>query len=347
MIRFGLSLALAEPATMIREALLAEKMGFHTIWIPDHLISLAPQRCPDIWIVLAAIGSQSSSIHMGPGVTDTLRRHPAALAQAVASLDHLTGGRAFLGLGGGECMNLTPYGIEADFNSERIREAIKYVKSLWSSSEGSAVTLNANYFSLDSAWLPLTPLQKPHPPIYLGAHGKKMRRLAGEVADGWFPFVVSPESFKTAIVDIASGLKIQGRRLEDFDAVARFFTCVSAKKELCIDAIRNAVPRGLVIEQQTLSDMGYTLDLPEDLKSHRVIVSSESRRRLSEHAKTVPQEALTKVSVYGSSEDCIDTLSRYVEAGSHHLVLTVAGDDREATLRAYGEKIIPHFRRED
>jgi alkanesulfonate monooxygenase SsuD/methylene tetrahydromethanopterin reductase-like flavin-dependent oxidoreductase (luciferase family) len=332
---------------MIREALLAEKMGFQSIWLPDHLISLAPQRCSDIWIVLAAIGSQTSSLRMGPGVTDTLRRHPAALAQAVASLDHLTGGRAFLGIGGGERMNLTPYGIKPDFRSERIRDAIRYVKSLWSSTEDIPVTLTTNSFSLDSAWLPLTPLQKPHPPIYLGAHGKKMRRLAGEVADGWFPFVVSPESFKTAIIDIESGLKTQGKRLEDFDAVARFFTCVSATKEACLDAIRNAAPRGLVIEQQTLKDMGYTLDLPEELRSHSVIVSSESRKRLSEHAKTVPQEALTKVSVYGSSEDCIDMLSRYVEAGSHHLVLTVAGDDREATLRAYGEKIIPHFRRED
>jgi len=343
MIRFGLSLSLADPATMIREALLAEKMGFHTVWIPDHLVSLAGQRCPDVWIVLAAIGANTRSLRMGPGVTDTLRRHPATLAQAVASLDHLTGGRAFLGLGGGERMNLAPYGIAPDFRSERIREAIKYMKMLWSSTEDVTVSLTADNFALDSAHLPLTPLQKPYPPIYLGAHGKRMRRLAGEVADGWFPFVVSPRSFKIAMNDIASGLKIQGKSLEDFDAVARFFTCVSETREGCANSIRSAASRGLVIEQQTLRDMGYMLDLPADLRSHRVIVGRESRKKITEYAEMVPEEAVAEVSVFGSPDDCVDKLSRYVEAGSRHLVLTVAADDREATIRAYGEKIIPQF----
>jgi phthiodiolone/phenolphthiodiolone dimycocerosates ketoreductase len=108
----------------------AERDGFDAIWWPCHLMGWVPdavwtedmtelakyQSSPhvhfDPLIMMGAAGAATSTIKVGVGVTDTIRRHPAMLAQAALTADHLSEGRAILGLGSGERMNVDPYGLE-------------------------------------------------------------------------------------------------------------------------------------------------------------------------------------------------------------------------------------------
>ena len=79
----------------------------------------------DPLIMMGAAGAATERIKVGVSVTDTIRRHPAMLAQAALTVDHLASGRSILGLGSGERMNVAPYGIEWSKPVGRLEEALR------------------------------------------------------------------------------------------------------------------------------------------------------------------------------------------------------------------------------
>lgn len=94
-------------AGLVEVAVEAERLGFGRCWAYDE--GLATR---DVYVTLAAIAAATSTIEIGPGITNPYTRHPAQTASAVASLDELSGGRAFLGIGAGGSLTLTPLGID-------------------------------------------------------------------------------------------------------------------------------------------------------------------------------------------------------------------------------------------
>src|SRR6202012_5595648 len=109
----------------------------------------------DPLMMMGAAGAATERIRVGVGVTDTMRRHPAVLAQAALTADHLARGRAILGLGSGERMNITPYGIEGAGPVGRLEEAIEVIRLLWNSS--GPVDFDGKFFRLEDAVLGMHP----------------------------------------------------------------------------------------------------------------------------------------------------------------------------------------------
>jgi len=195
----------------IRFAKRAEADGFDAVWWPDHLMGWIPdsvwtedmtglvkfQANPhvhfDPLIMMGAAGAATERIRVGVNVTDTIRRHPAMLAMQALTVDHLARGRSILGLGSGERMNVTPYGIEWSKPVGRLEEAITIMRLLWES-EGP-VDFEGTFFSLDSAVLGLAPFEGKSPEIWLGAHGPRMLDMCGRLADGWLPTNIRPEVY--------------------------------------------------------------------------------------------------------------------------------------------------------
>ncbi|MEM2970613.1 MAG: LLM class flavin-dependent oxidoreductase, partial [Candidatus Bathyarchaeia archaeon] len=122
------------PWEVIRDtALLAEKIGFDSYWMPDHLVATGVKRWEalEAWSTLCALAVQTKRIKLASGVSDTYRHHPAVLAQMAATCDVLSNGRAILGIGIGEAMNLVPFGILHDKPVERTVEAIQIIRRLF------------------------------------------------------------------------------------------------------------------------------------------------------------------------------------------------------------------------
>ena len=92
------------------------------------------------------------------------------LAQHALTVDHLAGGRSILGLGSGERMNVTPYGMEWSRPSARLAEAIDVMRLLWSP-RGGRSTSTGDFFRLEDAVLGLQPYAGPPPPVWIAAHG--------------------------------------------------------------------------------------------------------------------------------------------------------------------------------
>jgi len=120
---------------LVRRAQFCEKQGFDSVFVDDHLLyGTREASAPDAFSVLALLASQTRKIRLGIAVTDLVRRHPAIVAQAIATLNSASRGRIFLGLGAGDPMNQAPFGIPTDHRFTRLREGLRILRLLWDSS---------------------------------------------------------------------------------------------------------------------------------------------------------------------------------------------------------------------
>ncbi|HXK24466.1 MAG TPA: LLM class flavin-dependent oxidoreductase [Myxococcota bacterium] len=176
---------------------------YHSIWLPDHLVSLwpdsiwteeftdlasasrSPHRYLDSLAVAAAVAVSTRRTSIATSVVDTVRRHPAMLAQSAITLGHLSGGRFIFGLGSGEKENCGPYGFGFERSVSRFEEALRVVRLLWSSD--GPVDFEGAFYHLHHARLDAEPFEGRVPPIWIGANGPRMLELTGRYGDGWWP----------------------------------------------------------------------------------------------------------------------------------------------------------------
>ena len=165
--------------TLAQEARRAEAMGFSVLVIPDHLVDqLAPIPA------MATMAAATEHLRIGTFVFNNDLRHPAVLAQDLASLDVLSGGRLEIGMGGGwnrpeyDAIGLPfePVGTRV----ARLAEAIGVLKGCFA--DGPFSFAGQHYTITDYDALP-KPIQRPHPPLFVGGGGRRLLSLAGREAD--------------------------------------------------------------------------------------------------------------------------------------------------------------------
>jgi len=157
----------------------AEQLGYHALVIPDHLIK---QLSPTV--AMTAIAAATSTLRISAFVTNNDLRHPAVLAQDLASIDVLSGGRVDIAIGAG--WNKPEYdaiGIGFDptpVRQARLAEAIAVLKGAFTGEEFSFA--GEHYTITDYTGYPV-PVQRPHPPFFIGGGGRRTLTLAGQEAD--------------------------------------------------------------------------------------------------------------------------------------------------------------------
>ena len=201
---------------------------YHSIWLPDHMVSFwpdsiwtpeftdlataspAPHRQLDGLAVAAAAAVLTERTPIASTVVDTVRRHPALLAQTALTLDHLSGGRFILGLGSGELENTVPYGFDFSRPVARMAEAITVIKRLWDSD--GPVDFEGDFYRLEHARLDTEPFGDSPPPIWIGAAGPRMLRITGQHADGWWPMgSYTPDDYAAKLAVIREAAERAGR----------------------------------------------------------------------------------------------------------------------------------------
>ncbi len=161
---------------------------FDSFWMPDALTAHAAAKL-DPFAALAAIASQTSRVRLGTLVAGNAFRHPAMLAQTVATLDHISAARMTLGIGAGWPGDNRRYGVEFWRRPERIArvdEALQVIKLLWT---GDQPTFAGRYYTLDAPPYRIQTLQQPHPPILIGGGSDRMLKLIAEHADVASPMI--------------------------------------------------------------------------------------------------------------------------------------------------------------
>ncbi len=171
---------------------MAEDAGFDHLWAFDHLCAVGAGTDPtlpifDGWTVLAAMAVDTRRIHIGLNVTGNLYRHPGLLAKIAVTVDHLSGGRLEFGIGAAWTeAEFTMMGLPFPSAARRIGmldEACSVLKALWTE---ESTSFSGRFYRLDAAIAEPKPLQRPHPPIWIGGAGPRLTlRVVARHADVW------------------------------------------------------------------------------------------------------------------------------------------------------------------
>ena len=165
-----------------------EELGFDSIWVTENISSGAPAL--ECFTALSFMAAHTSKLMLGPSVMLLPVRNPILVAQTVASLDILSGGRAVLGVGVGEVTpDLAAHGVDFRERASRSNEALEIIKRLWTE---DSVTFHGKHFDMDDYQLIPRPVQKPHPRIHVGGGAATVVRRAGRFADSLIPVSKTP-----------------------------------------------------------------------------------------------------------------------------------------------------------
>lgn len=167
-----------------RATIKADELGFWGVSMPDHYMRRGTNLGTlDSWFALAHLASRTSVIHVGTMVTPIPFRPPPLLAKMVSTVDVISNGRTFLGVGAGWLRSeFEAYG-EWDEPSVRVsktEEGLRLILDFWTKRE---VDFRGKYYHVKGGVLEPKPIQKPHPPLLFGGSGPRMLRLAGKYGD--------------------------------------------------------------------------------------------------------------------------------------------------------------------
>ena len=184
----GVTGAAEQWKTAVDIAVLAENLGYDSIWVYDHFHNVpkpAKEAVFECWTTIAAISQLTSRIRLGQMVGCNSYRNPGLLAKITSTVDVISGGRLYWGIGAGWYESeYKGYGYEFAKPSDRIgmlRETVEIVKSMWTNAE---TTYDGKYYKLLRANCDPKPLQKPNPPVWIGGGGEQLTlRVVAEHAD--------------------------------------------------------------------------------------------------------------------------------------------------------------------
>jgi len=177
--------------TLVKRWQFIEEVGFDTLWVVDHFTVPVPSyvNMPwfEAWTTLSALGVQTSRIRIGTLVTAIPWRNPAWLARQALTVDHISHGRLELGLGTGVHGDVghSMTGIEDWVPRERVERFREYVEIVDLLLRNPVTTYRGKYYKLEAAHMQPPPVQKPRPPITIGAYGPLMLKYVARYADAW------------------------------------------------------------------------------------------------------------------------------------------------------------------
>lgn len=167
-------------------ALLAEEVGFDSLWVGDHLLyrSEGSARGPwEAWSLLAALGAVTERVEIGPLVAATSFHSPAMLAKKAATIDEISGGRLILGLGAGwNEVEYRAFGFSYDRRVSRFEEAFTIIRTLLR--DGRA-DFRGEFYTVENCQLLPRPLRPQGVPLMVGSTGERMLRIALPHVDAW------------------------------------------------------------------------------------------------------------------------------------------------------------------
>jgi alkanesulfonate monooxygenase SsuD/methylene tetrahydromethanopterin reductase-like flavin-dependent oxidoreductase (luciferase family) len=175
---------------LVKRWLSVEELGFDSVWVADHLVNYESPMSPwlEAWTLLAALANQTSRIRIG-AISSMPLRNPAVLARQALTVDHISNGRLDLGLGAGAPGSTDPSyrmaGIENWAPSERVARFREYVEIVDQCLRNNVSNYDGRFFKLENTVMAPPPVQKPRPPITIGAVGPSMLRIAARYADTW------------------------------------------------------------------------------------------------------------------------------------------------------------------
>ena len=307
---------------------------YHSIWLPDHLVSLwpdsiwtteftdlanvshSPHRYLDGLGVAAAVAALTRHTSIATSVVDTVRRHPVLIAQTAITLGHLSGGRFILGLGSGEKENCAPYGFDFDRSVSRFEEALQVIRLLWTS-EGP-VDFAGRFYQLRHARLDAEPFADRTPPIWIGANGPRMLELTGRYADGWWPTGSDgPEEYAAKLAVLRRAAETAKR--DPMTIVpAKMIVCLLGERDEIAEMLRQPLVKAYALQltAESLRVRGYRHPMGDHWRGIQDIEPDKlTRERLLSFLGSVDADAILASVPHGTPREVAREIKALHDAG--------------------------------
>jgi len=339
----GLQLGTQPPLGAVRAAVLAARaMRLESVMVIDHFQNVFPQalwnrdftwvadRRPspheffDYQVLLGYLAPRTGGMRLGVGVTESVRRHPVLIAQAMLTVSHLTKSAPILGIGAGERMNIDPYGFDFSHPVDRLAEALQVIR-LCLSARGP-ISFSGSHFHLDRAVMDLKAPPGRCPQIWVGGHGPRLLGLAGRFGDGWYPAaIVTPQEYADGLAAVRTAAAQAGRDGARITPALHRFVVFAPSETEARAMLRHRAIRllGLGAPARVWERAGAVHPLGPDFNAIVDFVPDRHDPRLIEDAiATVPEEVMTEGSLlWGTPAQVTAKLRAFGDAGLRHVVL--------------------------
>ena len=324
---------LSSKENIVKAAQNSEELGFDTVWLHDHVVwssemhrhhisSGATEAITDAqeanffecMTTMSYLAAKTKDIQIGVACLVMPLRNPIYAAKQCATLDHLCDGRLLVGVGLGskatrESSEFDVFEVPIKGRGNRTDEYIEAMKAIWTQPMAS---YEGKYLKFDNAEIHPKPVQKPHPPVWVGGWMDQAAVRAGRYGEGWIPGWLSPK-------EMARGCEILRNTAED--------------------AGRD--PAGIKIAVEKLAAIARTRDEAMTLALPTIRESSHTYERDVDNI----QFALDR-HIIGSVDDVRRRIDEFIEAGVQHFELKLIYPDMDTMYKEmllWSEEIIPHY----
>jgi probable F420-dependent oxidoreductase len=217
-----------------------EQLGYDSAWAHESILSASPQLSPIEMMTYAAACTQR--MRLGCAVFVSTLHSPVHLARSMATLDQLSGGRVDVGVGtGGGHQPFAAFGLTRDRYVARFTEGLAVMKALWTEER---VTFDGGIFKLAGVAMEPKPVQKPHPPVWIGAIAGAALRRAARLGDGFFGSGGSPlDRFADQVRVVRAALADADRDPAEFPIAKRLYIGVDDNAGRARERMNAAIAR--------------------------------------------------------------------------------------------------------
>jgi len=292
---------------------LADQLGFYGCYAADETWH------KDLWLLFAAAAAETSNIRFGPSLSSVVLREPTLIAQSLATLDELTGGRAEAVLSCGNFGLLAQYNIDWTTTKplSRVKEAHHVVRTLL---DDGAITFDGEFFKYSGLFTFARPVQE-HVPVLIGAmRGPKSFQAAGELSDGCHHALsYTREAYDYAVENIRIGAEKAGKDADSLDIAAWVVFATGADSAKAKDAARAMV--GIYASSMPAEQLERNGVDPVELKP---IIDAIGAGDLAKGIELTSPELADRLSVSGSPAECAAKIrDEIAPSGVNHMVLAI------------------------
>lgn len=296
----------------LRAIALADELGFHAVYAADETWH------KDLWLLFAAAADRTSRVRMGPSVSAVTLREPTLIAQAAATLDELTGGRAEVVLSSGNFGLLAQY--KTDWTKTKpLSRVVEGVQVMRTFLDDGAITFDGEFFSYEGLFTFARPVQE-RLPVKMGAmRGPKSFQAAAEHSDGCHHALsYTREAYEYAAENLRIGAERAGKDWTTLDFGAWVVVSVGRDSAAAKDAARSMV--GIYASSMPAEQLERNGVDPESLKP---IIDAIAGGDLAKGIELTSPEIADKLSFSGTPEEVTAKIKEIEPAGVNHLIAAI------------------------
>jgi probable F420-dependent oxidoreductase len=337
-IEFGIRVPNSGPLSsvpnLVRAATAAEELGFDTVWVHDHVVwssemhrhhissgsteAIASDQTADFYeslTTLAYLAGHTRTVKLGVACLVMPTRNPIYAAKQTATLDHLSNGRLLVGVGLGSKATESSNEFEVFEVSFRDRarltdEYIEVMKAVWT--EPLATHVGPTVQFKDAEIFP-KPLQRPHPPVWVGGWTDKAAERAARLGDGWIPGWLSPAEMARGREHLLDTAERNGRDGSEVVVAVEKLTTIARDRDSALERALPTVHASRNTYERDVDDLQFAMD---------------------RH-------------IFGSVDDVRRRVQEFVDAGVTHFELKLlysSIDELVEQMQLWAETIMPEFR---